>query len=57
MSLSAVSRFTNCGAGDVEFAKAGFGFEVLADIDRHRLAVAALNLPGAFIIPGDLRRT
>ena len=57
MSLSAISLFTNCGAGDVGFAKAGFQFEVLADIERHRLAVAALNLPGASVIPGDLRRT
>ena len=57
MSLSAVSLFTNCGAGDVGFAKAGFRFEVLAEIDRCRLAVAALNLPGASVIPGDLRRT
>ena len=57
MSLSAVSLFTNCGAGDVGFAKAGFRFEVLAEIDRHRLAVAALNLPGSFVIPGDLRLT
>ena len=29
MSLRAVSLFTNCGAGDVGFAKAGFRFEVL----------------------------
>ena len=57
MSPSAVSLFTNCGAGDVGFARAGFGFEVLAEIDRHRLAVAALNLPGASLIPGDLRET
>ena len=57
MSPSAVSLFTNCGAGDVGFARAGFGFEVLAEIDRHRLAVAALNLPGASLIPGDLRDT
>ena len=57
MSLSAVSLFTNCGAGDVGFARAGFRFEVLAEIERHRLAVAALNLPGSSVIPGDLRRT
>ncbi|MCY4674021.1 MAG: DNA cytosine methyltransferase [Bacteroidetes bacterium] len=54
MSRRAVSLFTNCGAGDVGFAKAGFRFEVLAEIDRHRLAVAALNLPGTSVIPGDL---
>ena len=57
MSLSAVSLFTNCGAGDVGFARAGFRFDVLAEIDRRRLAVAALNLPGSSVIPGDLRRT
>ena len=52
-----MSLFTNCGAGDVGFAKAGFQFEVLAEIDRRRLAVAALNLPRASVIPGDLRNT
>ena len=57
MSLSAVSLFTNCGAGDVGFARASFRFEVLTEIDRHRLAVAALNLPGSSVIPGDLRHT
>ena len=57
MSLNAVSLFTNCGAGDVGFARAGFRFDILAEIDRHRLAVAVLNLPGASTIPGDLRRT
>ncbi len=57
MILSAVSLFTNCGAGDVGFAEAGFRFEVLAEIDRRRLAVAALNLPNASVIPGDLRHT
>ena len=57
MSLSAVSLFTSCGAGDVGFARAGFRFEVLADIDRRRLAVAALNLPGSAAVRGDLRTT
>ena len=57
MPLSAVSLFTNCGAGDVGFARAGFRFEVLAEIDRRRLAVAALNLPGCSVILGDLRHT
>ena len=57
MSLDAVSLFTNCGAGDLGFANAGFRFEVLAEIDRRRLAVAALNLPGSTAVPGDLRRT
>ena len=57
MSLTAVSLFTNCGAGDIGFARAGFRFEVLAEIDRRRLAVAALNLSDASAIPGDLRCT
>ena len=57
MSRSAVSLFTNCGAGDVGFAKAGFQFEVLAEIDDRRLAVAELNLPGCSLVPGDLRCT
>ncbi|MCY4521233.1 MAG: DNA cytosine methyltransferase [Caldilineaceae bacterium] len=57
MPLSAVSLFTNCGAGDIGFAKAGFQFEVLAEIDQGRLAVASLNLPDSTAIPGDLRHT
>ena len=57
MTLRALSLFTNCGAGDVGFAKAGFQFEVLAEIDRRRLAVAALNLPTASVVRGDLRHT
>lgn len=57
MSLSAVSLFTNCGAGDVGFARAGFQFEVLAEIDRRRLAIATLNLPGSSAISGDLLST
>ncbi len=57
MSLSAVSLFTNCGAGDIGFSRAGFRFEVLAEIDRHRLAVASLNLSGSSVILGDLRHT
>ena len=57
MSLRAVSLFTNCGAGDIGFANAGFRFDVLAEIDRRRLRVAALNLPSASVIPGDLRNT
>ena len=57
MNLSAISLFTNCGAGDVGFAKAGFQFEVLAEIKRRRLAVATLNLPNASAVDGDLRDT
>ena len=57
MSLSAVSLFTNCGAGDVGFSRAGFRFDVLAEIDQCRLAVAQLNLPGPAGVAGDLRQT
>ena len=57
MSLNAVSLFTNCGAGDIGFSKAGFRFEVIAEVDQRRLAVAALNLPGPAAVPGDLRHT
>lgn len=53
----ALSLFTNCGAGDLGFLKAGFGFAVLAELDPRRLAVAKLNHPHAVGIPGDLRRT
>ena len=57
MSLSAVSLFTNCGAGDVGFSRAGFRFRVLAEVDRRRLAVAQLNLPDPAGVVGDLRKT
>ena len=57
MSRRAVSLFTNCGAGDIGFAQAGFRFDVLAEIDSRRLEVAALNLPSASVVSGDLRRT
>lgn len=55
--LNAVSLFTNCGAGDFGYRKAGFRFRVLAEIDARRLSVAALNHPGADLVPGDLRST
>lgn len=53
----AVSLFSNCGAGDVGYAKAGFKFEVMAELDPRRLAVSLLNHPGATGIAGDLRKT
>lgn len=56
-SLPAVSLFTNCGAGDLGYARAGFGFQVLAELQRRRLEVAALNHPRSATIPGDLRDT
>jgi DNA (cytosine-5)-methyltransferase 1 len=56
-ALRAVSLFSNCGAGDLGYAEAGFDFEVLAELDERRLSIAALNLPRADIVPGDLRDT
>jgi DNA (cytosine-5)-methyltransferase 1 len=53
----AVSLFSNCGAGDVGYAKAGFKFDVMAEIDERRLSVCLLNHPGAIGVPGDLRET
>jgi DNA (cytosine-5)-methyltransferase 1 len=55
--LRAVSLFSNCGAGDLGYAKAGFEFDVLAELDERRLSIAALNLPGGDTVPGDLRET
>src|SRR6266704_3960923 len=55
--LRAVSLFSNCGAGDVGFRRAGFTFDVMAELDSRRLEVALLNHPGAKGIPGDLRNT
>ena len=55
--LPAISLFSNCGAGDTGYAKAGYDFQVLAEIDSRRLEVALLNHPGAAGVPGDLRET
>jgi DNA (cytosine-5)-methyltransferase 1 len=55
--LSAVSLFSNCGAGDLGYASSGFDFKVMAELDARRLSVAKLNLPGAETVPGDLRKT
>lgn len=54
---NAVSLFSNCGAGDVGFAKAGFEFQVMAELDRRRLRVAGLNHGEAAAVWGDLRET
>src|SRR5215213_659042 len=56
-SLKAVSLFSNCGAGDLGYADAGFQFDVLAELDERRLSVAGRNLPGAALVKGDLRET
>lgn len=56
-ALRAVSLFSNCGAGDVGYRRAGFRFEVMAELDPRRLDVCLLNHPGAKGISGDLRET
>src|SRR5438128_2292001 len=53
----AVSLFSNCGAGDIGYRRAGFHFEVMAELDPRRLEVALLNHPRARGVPGDLRDT
>lgn len=53
----AVSLFSNCGAGDVGFANAGFQFRVVSEIERRRLRLAALNHQAAAAVWGDLRGT
>lgn len=55
--MKAVSLFSNCGAGDVGYRKAGFEFKVMAELDPNRLAVALANHPTAVGVPGDLRET
>lgn len=50
-----MSLFSNCGAGDLGFRQAGFCFDVLAEIDPHRLAVAKENHTSASAVLGDLR--
>lgn len=52
-----VSLFSNCGAGDVGYRRAGFRFDVMAELDARRLSVATLNHPRAAEVPGDLRQT
>ena len=56
-SERAVSLFSNCGAGDVGYAKAGFSYRVMAEIEQRRLAVALANHKDACGVPGDLRFT
>ena len=55
--LRAVSLFSNCGAGDLGFANAGFTFVVMAELDERRLEVALRNHRGAVGVGGDLRET
>ena len=56
-NLDSISLFSNCGAGDVGFARAGFRFRVLAEIDERRLDVALRNHRDASGVVGDLRET
>ncbi len=55
--MKAISLFTNCGAGDVGYAAAGFQFKVISEIVKRRITVASLNLPDAIAVLGDLRST
>lgn len=55
--LRAISLFSNCGAGDLGYRKAGFSFDVMAELDPRRLEVGLKNHPGAIGVPGDLRTT
>jgi DNA (cytosine-5)-methyltransferase 1 len=55
--LPAVSLFSNCGAGDLGYANAGFRFKVMAELDDRRLSVALLNHSSAVGVAGDLRTT
>lgn len=55
--LSAVSLFSNIGAGDVGYAKAGFRFDVMAELEPKRMEVCLLNHPAAVGVIGDLRKT
>lgn len=57
MKANAISLFSNCGAGDVGFAAAGFRFGIMAELVEHRLDVALRNHPGAVGIAGDLTTT
>lgn len=56
-TLDAVSLFSNCGAGDLGFAKSGFRFRVMAELIRSRLDVALRNHADAVGVCGDLRVT
>ena len=54
-TATAVSLFSNCGAGDLGFASAGFQFRIMAELVEDRLNVALRNHLSARGIPGDLR--
>ena len=54
---TAVSLFSNCGAGDLGYRNAGFNFIVMAELEAKRAEVCGYNHPNAKIIQGDLRDT
>ena len=56
-NFHSISLFSNCGAGDTGYAKAGFRFDVMAELDPRRLEVCLRNHPAAVGVPGDLRKT
>ena len=56
-TFAAVSLFSNCGAGDVGFAAAGFSFRIMGELIEERLDVALRNHVNALGVPGDLRNT
>lgn len=49
--MKAMSLFSNCGAGDVGYKKAGFEFKVMAELNPNRLSVALANHPTAVGVP------
>ena len=53
----AISLFSNCGAGDLGFADAGFQFHIMAERVESRLDVALRNHRSGQGVPGDLRET
>ncbi len=55
--MPAISLFSNCGAGDVGYRRAGFRFAVMAELEEQRMQVCALNHHGTHAVPGDLRET
>lgn len=56
-AFHAVSLFSNCGAGDIGYKKAGFAFDVMAELQPARMDVCLLNHPDAVGVLGDLRET
>ena len=56
-TFEAVSLFSNCGAGDLGFARSGFRFRVMAELVQSRLDVALRNHAEATGVCGDLTET